>query len=360
MRGVRSLPVYTIPTQMRPNIRMSKNLEDIARMAGVSRSTVSRVINNQPHVSEATRQRVLEVVSREGYIPNMAARTLVTQRTYVLGFMTPQTLLEVFADPYFPTVIQGVATVADRRNYAVMLWVGEGAEEENRFYNRIRHTGLIEGVILASVIDNDPIVEHLKKDDFPFVLIGRSSCRDAVSVDIENRHAARIAVEHLIQLGYRHIGAITGPMDMSVAQDRLQGYRDALRRAGRSIDSDRIVHGSFTEHSGYTAMKTLLRRDVDAAFCASDMIAVGALRAIHEEGRQVPGDVALVGFDDMPIAAALSPPLTTMRQPIRQLGSAAAEALINLLEGKLSTPYRALLPTELIVRESCGALRRRT
>lgn len=338
---------------------MSKNLEDIARLAGVSRSTVSRVINGHPHVSELTRRRVMEVVKREGFFPNPAARTLVTQRTRVLGFITPQALPDVFADPYFPALIQGISSTANQYDYALMLWLGEGAEEEERFYYRIRQTGLIDGVVVASVVDDDPLIAHFVEDRFPFVLIGPPPREGLNSIDIDNRHAARVAVEHLIHLGYQRIGMITGWLKMPSARARLDGYRDALRMAGRSASDSRIAEGNFLEPSGYMGMKMLLHQDVDAVFCASDTMAVGAMRALHEERLRVPDDVALVGFDDLPISAALSPPLTTIRQPIRRLGSVATEALINLLDGALATPYHVLLPTELVIRGSCGAMLKR-
>ena len=340
-----------------PGDQRSVNLEDIARLAGVSRSTVSRVINNYPHVHPETRRKVLEVVDREHFHPNLAARTLVTQRTRVLGFVTPQRLTEVFEDPYFHVVIQGVSSTANQHDYSVMLWVGEGIEEQ-KLYQRTRHSRLIDGLIVASVLEGDPLVMQLADDNFPCVLIGRPPCEGLNSVDVDNCLGARVAVEHLVHLGYQRIGTITGRRDMSAGQERLEGYESALRAANRPINPAWIVTGDFSERSGYVGMKVLLNQHVDAVFCAGDLMAMGAMRAIHEQGLRIPDDVALVGFDDLPLAAAVNPPLTTIRQPIQQLGSAATEALINLLEGDLSTPYRAVLPTELIVRASCGAMRR--
>ena len=337
---------------------MSHNLEDIARIAGVSRSTVSRVINNHPNVSEKTRRKVIEVVEREGYIPNLAARTLVTRRTQVLGFATSQVLAEVFTHPYFATVIQGMLDAANQHSYAVMLWVGESTEEKQRFYDRVRYTRFIDGLVIASLIEGDPFPLQLVEEGFPFVIIGHSPCDGLNSVDVDNVRAARTATEHLIRLGYRRVGTITGRRDHGAGQDRLCGYLEAMRAAGRDAGDELVVDGDFSEMSGYTGMKVLLQRGADAVFCASDLMAIGALHAVHEHGLRVPDDVALVGFDDQPLAAAVDPPLTTMRQPIRQMGSLATEVLINILEGRLSTPYRAILPTELIVRKSCGASRR--
>jgi LacI family transcriptional regulator len=316
------------------------------------------VINNQPNVSEATRQKVVDVVKREGYFPNPAARILVTQRTQVLGLVISQFATEVFADPYFPTLFQGISRTVNRHDYALMLWLGESLEEEDRFYDRIRHIGLIDGIIVASAVDDDLLIDRLTKDNFPFVLIGLPPNDEANTVDVDNIHAARVAVEHLISLGYQRIGTIAGKRNLSHSRCRLDGYCEALRAAGRSVETDLIVDGNFLESSGYAGMTTLLQREVDAVFCANDGMAAGALRAVHEHGLRVPDDVAIVGFDDLPLATMVEPPLTTIRQPIQKLGGMAAEVLINLLEGKLSAPYRAVLPTELVIRGTCGAVRR--
>jgi LacI family transcriptional regulator len=219
---------------------------------------------------------------------------------------------------------------------------------------------LIDGIIVASAVDDDRLVARLTKDDFPFVLIGLPTNDEGVSVDVDNTHAARVAVEHLISLGYQRIATITGKRNMSASRRRLEGYYNALHASGRDIDPDLIVDGNFLESSGYASMTTLLQRNVDAVFCANDSMAAGAVRAIYKHGLRVPDDVAVVGFDDLPLAIMVEPPLTTVRQPVQQLGGMAAEALINLLEGKLSTPYRAVLPTELVIRGTCGALRQPT
>lgn len=336
---------------------MSRNLEDIGQMAGVSRSTVSRVINNSPNVSETTRQKVLEIIQREGFSPNPAARTLVTQRNYVLGIVIPQSSSQVFTDPFFPTLIQGISAVAHNNDYSVMLWIGEGADEGERFCRRVSSSRLMDGLIIASAVVGDPLVGQLSRNEIPFVIVGRPRNEELNSVDGDNVHGAKVAVQHLIQLGYQYIAMITSQLDECAGQDRLDGYYQAFEAAGRSVDPDLVVEGNFAEASGYAGMTRLLRSNVDAVFCANDVMAVGAFRAITERGLSVPDDVAVVGFDDISIAAALNPPLTTIRQPIQQLGSLAAESLIKLLKGNLPTPYRAILPVELVIRESCGAVR---
>ncbi len=334
---------------------MSQNLEDIAKLAGVSRSTVSRVINNHPNVSQQTRERVLKVIQEQRFRPNMAARALVTQQTRALSLVIPQAVADTFTDPYFPTLMQGVTQKANQCDYAVVLWIGNGAEEEERFCERILSNSLFDGLILASLVNNDPLIPRLTQAAFPFVLIGPPQLDNLNYIDVDNARAAEVAVSHLIRLGRQRIGTITGPHNMGAALERLAGYRNALERAGRPVDNTLIAEGDFREDSGYLAMRTLLPRRLDAVFVASDMMALGAIRAIHEAGLRIPDDIAVVGFDDIPIAASTKPPLTTVRQPIRELGSLATQVLIDLLNGVIEPPYQLILPAQLVIRETCGA-----
>jgi LacI family transcriptional regulator len=201
---------------------------------------------------------------------------------------------------------------------------------------------------------------RLLEDRVPSVIVGRHPDERVSYVDADNVAGARMAVEHLIHLGHRRIATITGPLDMNSGEDRLEGYRQALTAHRLPVDEDLIVEGDFTEASSMAAARRLLTRSVTAIFAASDIMAVGALKVIWEAGLQVPHDVALVGFDDIPIASALQPALTTVRQPTEQMGSMAADLLLNLLEdppGGDAPAYKIILPAKLVVRESCGALR---
>lgn len=338
----------------------SLNLEDIAAKAGVSRSTVSRVINNSPYVSAQTRQRVLAVIEAEGFAPNPAARALVTQRSQVIGVVIPQIPAIVFEDAYyFPSLLQGVSAVTSQHDYAMLLWLGQSCEEEERFYKRIERNRLMDGVIIASAPSDDPLIEHFLRTNTPFVLVERAEHhRDRISyVSVDNISAAQQAVMHLIRLGRRRIGTITGRLTIADGRDRLEGYRRALYEAGLPLDNALIVEGDFTHRSGYEGMKCLLAQGVDALFAASDITARGALLAMQEAGVRVPDDVAVVGFDDLPTARQVTPPLTTVRQPIEEKGARAAELLIRLIEGSLQGPQQILLPTELVIRQSCGANR---
>ncbi|MBI5304018.1 MAG: LacI family DNA-binding transcriptional regulator [Chloroflexi bacterium] len=330
-------------------------LEEIARLAQVSRSTVSRVINENPNVSTATRQRVLAVVKELNYHPNAAARGLAAGRTRVLGLVIPMGVTALFTDPYFPLLIQGVSSACNEHDHSVMLWIAE-PEYERRTIRQVLHNGLIDGVIVASQVMNDPVVDALLKSKLPFVLIGRHPSESAVNyTDVDNQNSAREAVAHLLRLGRRRIATITGPKNMIAGADRLEGYLAGLRAKGIAPDSDLIVEGDFTEEGGHAAMQQLLSSDLDALFAASDAMAAGALRALREAGRRVPQDVAVMGFDDMPFAARTDPPLTTVRQPIQRAGVVAAETLIDLIANPGSPPRRIILPTELVIRDSCGA-----
>ncbi|HET7375744.1 MAG TPA: LacI family DNA-binding transcriptional regulator [Anaerolineae bacterium] len=331
------------------------DLETIAKLAKVSRSTVSRVINNHPHVSPATRERVLEIIRKKNFQPNLAARGLAKGHTRVLGLVIPMSVPALFTDPYFSTFIQGVAAACNVHDHSVMLWLAD-PEYERRTIRQILYSGLIDGVIVASNLLDDPVVQALVESDFPFMMNGRHPGNDRVNyVDIDNIASAREAVSHLFRLGRRRIGTVTGPHNMIAGADRLLGYTLALRDRGQAVDAELVVESDFTETGGYYAMQRLMAHQPDAVFVASDTMAVGVLQALREAGRRVPEDIAVVGFDDMPFAARTLPPLTTIRQPIQRSGELATETLIDMIQHPHAAPRRIILPTELVVRASCGA-----
>jgi LacI family transcriptional regulator len=330
------------------------NLEQVAKLSRVSRSTVSRVVNNDPNVSDATRERVMGVIRQLNYQPHAAARSLAAGRTRIIGLVIPMGVAALFTDPYFPQLIQGISGACNARDHSVMLWLAE-PDYERRIIGQILHGGQIDGVILASQLNDDPIGQALIEGGLPYVMVGRDPRRaEAHYVDVDNRNGARDAVAHLLRLGYRRVATITGPHDMIAGVDRREGYLAALRERGVRADPALAVEGDFTETGGYVAMQRLLPHQPEAVFVASDTMALGALRALREAGQRVPHDVAVVGFDDMPFATRTSPPLTTVRQPISRTGAMAAEALIDLIENADESPRRLVLPTELVIRESCG------
>jgi LacI family transcriptional regulator len=337
-------------------------IEQIAELADVSRSTVSRVLNNHPSVRPAVRDRILRIINENGYAPQAAARSLASRRTNVIGLVIPRSAAVIFSDPFFPHVIQGITQACTNRGYFLMLSMVT-ADLEQGFYNRIVRSRHFDGVIMLSSDVDDPILPLLMKDHTPLVLVGRHPYfTDLNWVDVENRAGAREAVTHLIKLGHTRIGMIAGPLQMAAALDRRDGYKQALLESALPIVPELIVEGNFTQQGGYQAMAHLLnlRERPTAVFVASDTMAIGALRAIHEAKLRVPEDIAIVSFDDLPTASFATPPLTTMRQPIYEMGCAAAELLIEQLEGNNQMIVQRRMPTRLVIRQSCGAAMRHT
>ncbi len=336
-------------------------LEDIAKQAGVSRSTVSRVVNNHPNVRGKVRQRVLQVIEDTGFHPNAAARTLASQRSWTIGLLLPHSVSFFFTDPYYPHLTKGIAQACNQYNYTLALFLVGTKEDEEKIFPRVSRKGLLDGVIVQAGHHGDQeIIGHLVDAAMPLVVAGRPFRSDNVSyVDIDNVNAAASAVSHLVRLGYQRIGTITGPANSTVGLDRKEGYVKTLKERGRSVDDSLIAEGDFTEAGGYYAMQKLLPARPDAVFAASDIMAIGAMRAAREAGLNIPDDVAFVGFDDLPIATLSNIQLTTIRQPVIQFGVKAVELLIDQIETGNTTPRRVILDTELVIRESCGASRRK-
>ncbi|MBN1679081.1 MAG: LacI family DNA-binding transcriptional regulator [Anaerolineae bacterium] len=332
------------------------NLEDIARFSGVSRSTVSRVINNDPHVSDKTRENVLKIIAEHNYAPNIAARALVTKRTHVIGIYISNVIGDLFSDPYFSTLLQAIVTRANEQDFDVMLWLKGQETSIEHFHQRILDNRMTDGLVLSSTSRYDTLPQALLQRNRTFVLNGRPWCDEEHMnyVDATNQHGAQQAVEHLARMGHKRIATITGRLDLISGYDRLIGYRQAIEHLELPFEDSLVIEGDFTEISGYIGMRKLISEKPDAVFIASDHMAIGALRAIRESGLQVPDDIALVGFDDMSFATMTSPQLTTVRQPVQRQGILATEGLIGLLEGSITPPYQVSLPTQLVIRESCG------
>jgi LacI family transcriptional regulator len=337
---------------------MSPTLEEVARLAGVSRSTVSRVINNHPNVRTEKRERVWQVIRKSGYQPHAVARSLVTNRTQIVGMVIPEAVTRLFTDPFFPILLRGATDACNAHRYQLMLSLFAASANQQEMYQNLLGNGYLDGVIVASASLDDPLISNLVHDRVPFVSVGRHPNRQVHFVDVDNFGGARMAVEHLIRLGHQRIATITGPLDMAHGQDRLEGYHQALATHRIPVEEDLIVEGDFTESSGMASMQRLLPADPTAVFVASDTMAVGALKALRQAGREVPQEIALVSFDDIPIASAIEPGLTTVRQPIERMGSMAVEVLLSLVESspeEEAPVHRIVLPTELVVRASCGS-----
>ncbi|HYS37962.1 MAG TPA: LacI family DNA-binding transcriptional regulator [Pseudonocardiaceae bacterium] len=325
-------------------------LDSVAARAGVSRATVSRVVNGMP-VTPTSAESVRRAVEELGYVPNHAARTLVTQRTDLIALVLPETTSRVFSDDqFFPGVIQGVSQQLELADKQLVLMLA-GSEASHARIERSVAAHHVDGVMLASLHGADPLPAALTRIGIPVVCNERSlGPMSPPCVGVDNVGGAATAVRHLLDTGRTRIATIAGPQDMIGGIDRLTGYRDALRdSARRSI----VAVGDFTLDSGAAAMRQLLEDDprLDAVFVASDLMADGALQALRRAGRRVPDDVAVIGFDDIALAQYTDPPLTTIRQPILEIGRQMARQLLRLVRGE-EIEHTMTLPTELVIRES--------
>ncbi|GAB3887524.1 LacI family DNA-binding transcriptional regulator [Microbispora bryophytorum] len=325
-------------------------LEAVAARAGVSRATVSRVVNGQMTVTPQIRDAVMRAVDELGYVPNSAARSLVTQRTDSIALVVSEPPTRVFSeDPMFSTVIRSASLELEAADKQVVLMLGGSAQSHARIERYIA-SGHVDGVMLISMHGADPLPSAVARMGVPVVSYGRPAVPVPLPyVDNDNVGGAEKAVRHLLDGGRRRIATIAGPQDMIGGQDRLKGYRDALRESDRrSI----VAVGDFTRESGAVAMRHLLQDDpdLDAVFVANDLMAVGALQTLRQAGRRVPDDVAVVGFDDIEAARYTEPPLTTIRHPIVEQAAAMVRLLLDLFNGGPADPV--ILPTELVVRDS--------
>jgi DNA-binding LacI/PurR family transcriptional regulator len=330
--------------------RRQPTLDEVAKRAGVSRSAASRVLNNAPHVSRAKREAVQRAIRELGYVPNTTARALATRQRGVVALVISGEAPSIFADPFFATVIVGASAALEDADLHLMLCLAASDRSRRRLAELVRARG-VDGVMLMAVRENDPVLGIAREAEIPVVFGGRpAGSAPAWYVDVDNVGGARQATEHLLARGRRRVGMVCGPADTPVSHARHRGYREAMILAG--LEPLRPERGDFTEPSGGAAMAGLLARypDLDGVVAANDNMAAGALRVLRGSGRAVPGDVAVVGFDDLGIAQLTEPPLTTVHQPIQALGSEMARMLVGLIAGQ--EPSSLLLPTHLVVRSS--------
>ncbi|MET7281425.1 LacI family DNA-binding transcriptional regulator [Kribbella sp. NPDC005582] len=335
---------------MTDQLRRQVTLDEVAERAGVSRSAASRVINNAPHVSKAKRDAVQRAVSDLGYVPNATARALATQQVGAVVLAISSDNSQVFTDPFFAEVAVGVNSVLEETELELVLQLATSTRGQTRLEQVLR-TRQADGVMLMSMHGDDPLAQIAENSDVPVVFGGCPvGFEPRYYVDADNRGGARLATEHLVAIGRTRIATITGRMDEGAGTARYKGYQDALAVAG--LDASRVVYADFSEESGGRAMEQLLadHPDLDAVFVASDQMAISAMRVLKDSGRTIPGDVAVVGFNDVVLARHTEPPLSTVSQPIQSLGREMARMLLALIAGESPTPL--ILPTRLVRRAS--------
>lgn len=340
---------------------MFPTVKDVAERAGVSPSTVSRVIANHPRISEATKQRVRAVMRELNYYPNAIARSLVRQRSQTIGVSLSRSAEAALANPFFPEVLRGISSVAEEERYTVMLSTASSYEQGLfQCMELLRHRR-VDGLILLTSRSDDPLVKELQAEGYPFVVVGRVPGDSVPFVNNDNVAASYMATMHLIRYGHRRIGFLGGPAEYIVSQDRLTGYIEALRDAGIHFRPELVKETDFSYERGLIAAHRLFDESggVTAIVAVDDMVALGALSAAEESGLHVPTDLSVVGFNDTPVCPHVAPPLTSVSIPIFEMGAAAArmlcKALANDAPGQTiegESMDHLVLPARLVVRRS--------
>jgi DNA-binding LacI/PurR family transcriptional regulator len=337
---------------------MAVTIKDVAKVANVAPSTVSRVIANSPRISEKTKERVREVMDQLGYHPNFIARSLASQSTRAIGLVMPSSTDVVFQNPFFPTVLTGLSEGAHSKQYALHMTTGKTEDEIFDGVVAMVQGGRVDGVVLLYSKVEDRVIAYLRERDFPFVVIGKPFKDDEnISyVDNDNFKAGKEVTEHLIHLGHDRIGFIGGNLDLVVTVERLLGYEKALRNSGLTLIDDYIVNDEFLRESGQDAVKELLSLEnpPTAMVVTDDLMALGVLNKLDEMGIAVPEDISIVSFNNVLIAEMARPPLTSVDINIFDLGYQAAKSLIQKIENPDEPIKRIIVPFKIVKRFSCG------
>jgi LacI family transcriptional regulator, galactose operon repressor len=326
---------------------------DVAQEAGVSYATVSRVINNKGYIKPETRERVMRAVTRLGYVVNQQARSLARGRSQVVGLLVPSV-----DTGYIGEIIRGIDEEVAAASYDLMLYTAHRRKTRESAYVATLAQGLADGLLLVLPRDPGAYLETLRRRGFPCVLIDHQGLDDSGPVvGATNRKGAYDATRYLIELGHRRIGFITGALDLGCATERLAGYHAALAEHGLPADPALVREGDFMQPTGFRCACELLKlaQPPTAIFASNDIMAFGVMEAARVNGLRIPEDISIVGFDDIPQASHVHPPLTTVRQPLEHMGHTATRMLLRLIDNPRQIVERVDLPTELIVRQSCQA-----
>lgn len=328
------------------------NIKKIAELAGVSKATVSRVLNDYPHISPALRDRVMRVVNETGYSRNPIARMLTANRSNMIGLVIPTGAKFVFSDPYFPKLTEGISRAINQHQLTLSLFLFDSEDDGVTTVRNIIANGMFDGLLVTGDRIDDKILPMLIKSDVRFVLMGRSIHEQNIHhIDVDNYAGGKLATEYLIERGYRRIGIITCDYNIA-AVDRFNGYQQTLEAYGIPYDPALVAYADFSMDSGARGMEKLLPHKPDAVFIISDTMALGALRVLREHQIRVPDDMGIMGFDDLPPAVQADPQLTTIRQPTDEQGALAVETILQIINNPDRPLRQVVLPVELIVRAS--------
>jgi LacI family transcriptional regulator len=338
--------------------KLNVTIADVAELAQVSKMSVSRVLNGQPGVSEKTRQRILEAVEQLGYVPSTNPRAR-SGASRLIALLIPD-----ITTTYMGEILRGVSGAAERLNYGLMLYTqgSIGHTQRTSYYLSLLNNSLVDGVLMVVPLDYEVIVSDLKEHGLRYVIIDHhNGTGNEPSVTATNRKGTRDAMRHLLALGHRRIGFITGRMDIACSHDRLQGYRDGLEEVGLPFDAELVREGDFSQPTGFQQAQALLQLEErpTAIVASNDVMAFGVMDAAKAASLIIGQDISIVGFDDIFMASQTYPPLTTVRQPMADMGETALELLVTLLEGRTALTLRRELPTELVIRESTGRVPKR-
>ncbi|QEK10987.1 LacI family transcriptional regulator [Crassaminicella thermophila] len=331
---------------------MKVTIKDIARIAGVSTATVSKVMNRKDeHISQATREKILKIMQEYNYIPNTAARSLVTKKTKTIGLVIPD-----IRNPFFPELARGAEDKAHEEGYNIMFCnTDDDAEKEEKYVSMLIEK-MVDGIIFTASSKRSSGFNYLKNNRVPIILVDRDIDLKGVKgkITVDNCKGAYDGVKHLLQCGYKKVIFLSGPLTSHPSIERLKGYKKALEEFHVPYQEEYIFEGTYQRGWGYEVIKRLLEKEIDfdALFCGNDLIAIEAIKALKQAGIKVPQEVGIVGFDDIYIAPLINPELTTIRQPSYEMGYKAVDMLIKLLEKKGKSQEKVILNTELIIRKS--------
>lgn len=337
---------------------MAVTIVDVAAKAGVSPSTVSRVISNDSRISQKTSRRVRKIMDELGYHPNMLAKSLVTKTTLNLGLVLPRPADELFQNQFFSEIIRGIVTKAASNNYDVLMSASTSMMEEEKAIERLVRGRNVDGIILLSSRKEDQIISFLRDKDFPFVLVGRSDqFNDIISVDNDNVMAAYDVTRHLIELGHRHIAFVSGPFNLTLSRDRMDGFMKAMHEAGLDPRDEYVFEGSFTPESSMELTSQILNlpERPTAVVAIDDLVAFSIIRSLWNQGIEVPTDISVVGFNNTIMSEISFPPIASVDIGIYQMGKSVAQTLINRIKGAGLDQARIIIPHQLIWRESVSA-----